>query len=51
MSITTDQLDPPRPATRPANSELENRALRLAGRPLLPHYRESVDQLVRELLN
>jgi dTDP-4-dehydrorhamnose reductase len=49
-AITTDQLDPPRPATRPANSELENRALRLAGRPLLPHYRDSVDQLVRELL-
>ena len=48
-AITTDQLDPPRPATRPANSELENRALRLAGRPLLPHYRDSVDQLVREL--
>jgi dTDP-4-dehydrorhamnose reductase len=50
-AITTDQLDPPRPATRPANSELENRALRLAGRPLLPHYRDSVDQLVRELLS
>jgi dTDP-4-dehydrorhamnose reductase len=49
-AITTDQLDPPRPATRPANSELENRALRLAGRPMLPHYRDSVDQLVRELL-
>ncbi|MDQ1509850.1 MAG: hypothetical protein QOG50_1694, partial [Actinomycetota bacterium] len=27
-----------------------NRALRLAGRPLLPHYRESVDRLVKELL-
>ena len=49
-AIKTDELDPPRPATRPANSELENRALRLAGRPLLPHYRDSVDQLVRELL-
>ena len=48
-AIKTDELDPPRPATRPANSELENRALRLAGRPLLPHYRDSVDQLVREL--
>jgi dTDP-4-dehydrorhamnose reductase len=50
-AITTDQLDPPRPATRPANSELENRALRLAGRPMLPHYRDSVEQLVRELLS
>jgi len=49
-AIKTADLDPPRPATRPANSELENRALRLAGRPLLPHYRDSVDRLVRELL-
>ncbi len=47
--ITSDELNPPRPATRPANSELENRALRLAGRPLLPHYRDSLDALVREL--
>jgi len=50
-AITSDKLDPPRPATRPANSELENRALRLAGRPLLPHYRDSVDNLVRELMS
>ncbi len=41
-----------RPAPRrapPANSELDNRALRLAGRPLLPDYRESLDRLVSEL--
>jgi len=48
-AITSAELDPPRPAARPANSELENRALRLAGRPLLPHYRDSLDQLVRDL--
>ena len=48
-AIKTNELDPPRPATRPANSELENRALRLAGRTLLPHYRDSVDRLVRDL--
>lgn len=48
--ITTAELNPPRPAVRPANSELDNRALRLAGRPLLPHYRDSVDRLVHELL-
>jgi dTDP-4-dehydrorhamnose reductase len=48
--IITAELDPPRPATRPANSELENRALRLAGRPLLPDYRESLPRLVQELL-
>jgi dTDP-4-dehydrorhamnose reductase len=48
--ITTAEMDPPRAATRPANSELDNRALRLAGRPLLPDYRESLDRLVKELL-
>jgi dTDP-4-dehydrorhamnose reductase len=48
--ITTAEMNPPRAATRPANSVLDNRALRLAGRPLLPDYRESVDRLVKELL-
>jgi dTDP-4-dehydrorhamnose reductase len=48
--IKTAEMNPPRAATRPANSELDNRALRLAGRPLLPHYRDSLDRLVKELL-
>ena len=48
--ITTAEMDPPRAATRPANSELENRALRLAGRPLLPDYRESLPRLVEQIL-
>jgi dTDP-4-dehydrorhamnose reductase len=47
--ITTAELDPPRPAPRPANSVLDNAALRLAGEPLLPHYRESLDKLVATL--
>ena len=47
--IKTDELDPPRPAPRPANSVLDNAALRLAGEPLLPHYRESLDRLVARL--
>ena len=47
--ITTDELDPPRPAPRPANSVLDNAALRLAGEPLLPHYRESLGHLVKRL--
>ena len=47
--ITTAELDPPRPAPRPANSVLDNAALRLSGLPLLPHYRESLEQLVHEL--
>jgi len=48
--IKTAEMDPPRAATRPANSELDNRALRLAGRPLLPDYRDSLDRLVHTLL-
>lgn len=47
--ITTADLDPPRPAPRPANSVLDNAALRLGGLPLLPHYRESLHRLLSEL--
>lgn len=48
--IATAELDPPRPAPRPANSVLDNAALRMAGLPLLPNYRESLDRLVQELM-
>jgi dTDP-4-dehydrorhamnose reductase len=47
--ITTAELDPPRPAPRPANSVLDNAALRMGGFPLLPNYRDSLDRLVQEL--
>ena len=47
--ISTTDLDPPRPAPRPANSVLDNRALRLAARPLLPDFRESLPELVRAI--
>ena len=47
--ITTADLDPPRPAPRPANSVLDNAALRLSGVPRLPHYRESLDRVVAAL--
>jgi dTDP-4-dehydrorhamnose reductase len=49
--ITTEELQPPRPAPRPANSVLDNRALREAGIDLLPDFRESLASLVAELRN
>lgn len=49
-AISTAQLDPPRPAPRPANSVLDNAALRLSDVPLLPFYRETLDRLVARLM-
>lgn len=47
--IATADLDPPRPAPRPANSVLDNSALRAAGIPQLRHYREPLRDLVADL--
>ena len=47
--IATADLDPPRPAPRPANSVLDHAALREAGIPPLRHYREPLAELVAEL--
>jgi dTDP-4-dehydrorhamnose reductase len=47
--ISTAELDPPRPAPRPANSVLDNAALRLAGLPRLPEWSDGLDRLVRAL--
>lgn len=48
--IATADLDPPRPAPRPANSVLDNGALRLAGLPLLRHHREPLRELVAHFI-
>ena len=47
--ITTAELDPPRPAPRPANSVLENRALRVLGGAPLPDWHEPMERLVKVL--
>jgi dTDP-4-dehydrorhamnose reductase len=48
-AITTDELQPPRPAPRPANSVLDNAVLRMAGLPLLRDYGEPLLETVMAL--
>ena len=47
--IATADLDPPRPAPRPANSVLDNAALRLGALPLLAPWEDGLDRLVKAL--
>jgi len=47
--IGTSDLDPPRPAPRPANSRLDNAALRLSGLPMLPEWTDALGRLVATL--
>jgi dTDP-4-dehydrorhamnose reductase len=44
--IATSELTPSRPAERPANSRLDNAALRLSGLPMLPMWTDSLARLV-----
>ncbi len=47
--ITTAEYDPPLPAHRPANSVLDNAALRLSDLPVLRDFREPLAELVTAL--
>jgi dTDP-4-dehydrorhamnose reductase len=47
--ITTSEVLPARPAARPANSVLDNAALRLSGIPLLPDHHEPLERTVSAL--
>jgi len=47
--IATSELSPARPAERPANSRLDNAALRLSGLPMLPVWTDSLARLVSAL--
>ncbi|MGP0030180.1 MAG: dTDP-4-dehydrorhamnose reductase [Acidimicrobiales bacterium] len=49
QAISTPELDPPRPAPRPANSVLDNMALRLSGLPLLPTWQDGLIRLIAAL--
>ena len=48
--ITTAELQPPRPAPRPANSVLDNAVARMTGLPMMRDFREPLAELVAKLL-
>lgn len=50
LPITTAELQPPRPAPRPANGVLDNLALRTAGYPPLRNFHEPLAETVAALL-
>ena len=50
-AISTEQLDPPRPAPRPANSVLDNLAWRLHGFTPSRDFREPLGEVVSRLLS
>jgi dTDP-4-dehydrorhamnose reductase len=47
--ISTADLDPPRPAPRPANSVLDNAVWRAAGLPMLRDFREPLAELIARI--
>lgn len=51
QAIATKDLEPPRLARRPRRSVLDNTVLRLSGEDLLPQWQNSLDKLVKKILN
>ena len=49
MPISTGELSPPRPATRPAYSVLDNGAYESAGYERLPEWRDGLARLIERL--
>jgi len=47
--ISTADLDPPRPAPRPANSVLDNAVWRAAGLPMLRDFRDPLAELIAKI--
>ncbi len=47
--ILTAEMDPPRPAPRPANSVLDHVALRLSGLPPMRHFTDALAEMVADL--
>jgi dTDP-4-dehydrorhamnose reductase len=47
--ITTAELQPARPAKRPANSVLDNAVLRMSGLPMLRDFHEPLRETVHAL--
>ena len=48
--VSTAEMQPPRPAPRPAYGVLDNAALRLSGVPLLADHHEPLERLAKELV-